>query len=542
MERRTSPPRWLWAVWLIALVTVIGIRWVIDLGDLGLTNVLTYALVLLAMVAGLTWFVFRSGHTAKLRYGTVAALLLTVLALSYTVEIRGWYASMVPILGLRGGGVAPAGAAITGGALADIDLMTATPYDFTGFLGSRRDARIDNVRLAQDWTAAPPELLWKQPVGAGWSGYAVVNGYAATLEERAGQELVTLYDVESGALLWARPIGGAFDHPMGGTGPRSTPLIHDGVVYAMGVNGHLVALDGASGRIIWERDILRDYGISAEEEAAMVAYGRPTSPLVVGDSLIVGVGGSVDNRVSVVAYQKAHGEVLWEGGNRNVSMASPGHGVLAGVEQILMVNEDWVSGHDVATGAVLWEFSWPGNTATTSNISQAVAVPPDKVFVSNGYGVGSALFRIAPQGDGTYTAEEIWHDSRVLRTKLTNVAMKDGYAYGLSEGILECAEVATGKRMWKAGRYQFGQILMVGDVLLVLSEDGELSMVEATPESNNNVLGRFQAIDGHTWNTITLYGDIVLVRNGQEAAAYRLPLDLPLMFPAEFEDAPPTEQ
>jgi outer membrane protein assembly factor BamB len=222
-------------------------------------------------------------------------------------------------------------------------------------------------------------------------------------------------------------------------------------------------------------------------------------------------------------------------------MASPGHGVLAGVEQILMVNEDWVSGHDVATGAVLWEFSWPGNTATTSNISQAVAVPPDKVFVSNGYGVGSALFRIAPQGDGTYTAEEIWHDSRVLRTKLTNVAMKDGYAYGLSEGILECAEVATGKRMWKAGRYQFGQILMVGDVLLVLSEDGELSMVEATPESNNNVLGRFQAIDGHTWNTITLYGDIVLVRNGQEAAAYRLPLDLPLMFPAEFEDVLPTE-
>ena len=214
-------------------------------------------------------------------------------------------------------------------------------------------------------------------------------------------------------------------------------------------------------------------------------------------------------------------------------------GVLAGVEQVLMVNENWVSGHDVASGRVLWEFEWPGTTAADSNVSQAVPVPPDKVFVSKGYGAGAALYRLAGADDGTLAAEQLWQSSRVMRTKLTNVAIRDGYVYGLSEGVLECVDLATGERVWKAGRYHHGQILLVGDVLLVLSEDGELFMVEASPDSRNNVLGQIQAIEGHTWNTFALYGDIVVVRNEQEAAAYRLPLDLPLMFPVGVDDPLP---
>jgi len=537
MTRCSSPPRWLWAAWFVALVLIVVVRRVIDTGDSGFTNVLTAALLFLAALIGVVWFVFRSAHSAKLRYGSLVALIAVILLLPWVVEVRGFSGEMVPALGLRGGVATGPAADVPVAPGAAIDLMATTPYDFAGFLGSGRNMRVDNVRLAHDWETAAPELLWKQPVGAGWGGYAVVNGYAATIEEREGRELVTLYDVETGDLIWAREIGGAFHHVLGGAGPRSTPLIHEGVVYAMGVRGHLVALEGATGSIVWERDLLADYGISIAEEDANVAYGRPTSPLVVGDGLIVGVGGSVDRRVSAVAYQKGHGEVLWEGGDRNISMASPGHGVLAGAEQVLLVNENWVSGHDPATGQVLWEFPWPGITAADSSVSQAVPVPPDKVFVSKGYGGGAALYQLDASSDGTFTAEELWHSARVMRTKLTNVALKDGYVYGLSEGVLECVDLATGERVWKAGRYHHGQILLVGDVLLVLSEEGELFMVEASPESRNNVLAQFQAIEGHTWNTFALYGDIVLVRNAQEAAAYRLPLDLPLMFPAEFEDA-----
>jgi outer membrane protein assembly factor BamB len=535
MARRTTPPRWLWAFWIVALALIILMRRILDMPDDGLMNVATYVLVLLSVIVGLGWFLLRSAHSGRTRLITLGAVIAVLVVANLTLEIRGVSGAMVPIIGLRGGG-APAVESGAAGSAGSVDLVTTTPYDFAGYLGSDRSLRIDNVELARDWEAEPPELLWKEPVGSGWGGFAVVNGFAATLEERGGVEMVTLYDVETGDLEWATEIGGEFAHPLGGQGPRSTPLIHEGVVYAMGVRGHLVALDGATGSIIWERDVLADYGISLAEEDANVAYGRPTSPLVIGDNLVVGVGGSASRRVSVVAYQKAHGEVAWEAGNHNVSMASPGYGVLAGVPQILMVNENFVTGHDASTGEVLWEFGWPGVTAADSNVSQAVPVAPDKVFVSKGYGSGAALYRLVPNGDGSFTPEQEWHSARVLRTKLTNVAIKGGHAYGLSEGVLECVDLATGERVWKAGRYGHGQILMVGDALLVLSEEGELFLVEATPESRNTVLGQFQAIDGHTWNTFALYGSTVVVRNATEAAAYRLPLAAPLAQPVPADD------
>jgi outer membrane protein assembly factor BamB len=537
MARRTSPPRSLWAFWILVGGLIFLIRNVWDMGDSGFTNILTMLLTILAVLVGILWFVFRSAHPARVRYGTLAAVIGLLVVANYTVEVRGWSGAMVPMLGFKGGAAAVGGVG-GDGAAAGIDVVSTTPYDFSGYLGSNRDLRIANVELARDWST-PPEQLWKQPIGAGWGGFAVVNGYAATLEERDGVELVTMYDVNSGQLMWAHEIGGSFEHVLGGRGPRSTPLIHDGVVYAMGVRGRLVALDGATGSVVWERDVLADYGVTLEEENTQVAYGRPTSPLVVGDRLIVPVGGSLARRVSVVAYDRLHGEVLWEGGNRQVSMASPALATLAGRSQLLIVNQDWVSGQDPETGAVLWEFEWPGTTAGDSNVSQAVAVPPDGVFISKGYGSGAALYRLVPEGDA-FATELVWHNPGVLRTKITNVAMRDGYAYGLSEGILECVNVATGERAWKAGRYRHGQILLVGDVLLVLGEDGELTMVEATPDERNKVLGSFEAIDGHTWNTFALYGDIVVVRNGQEAAAYRLPLVSPLEWaaPDELPESP----
>ena len=109
-----------------------------------------------------------------------------------------------------------------------------------------------------------------------------------------------------------------------------------------------------------------------------------------------------------------------------------------------------------------------------------------------------------------------------MQTKFTNVVVQGGYAYGLSEGILECVELSSGKRAWKNGRYEHGQILGVGELLLVLSEDGELCLVELTPAKFNQ-LGSVPALSGKTWNTLCLFGNRLLVRNAQEAACYELP-------------------
>lgn len=521
---RPRVPRLLWGFWSLALAVIVVVRYVLDI-EVGIMNGITMGLlVVLVIPATFVWFVFFSGRHRRVRYGLAGISVVALLGIIALFEFVGFRGDMMPIFTARSTTrIERIPELLAPGTMA-IDVSTTTPYDFPGFLGANRDLRIDNVVLATDWETRAPELLWRQQIGAGWSGFAVVNGFAATLEERDGRELVTLYDARTGAQLWQRDIGGEYNNVLGGRGPRSTPTIDSGNVYVLGVSGNLVALRGGTGDLLWKHDLLADYGVSAEEELEAMTHGRAGSPLIVRDMLISAVGGSRARRVSVAAYDKHSGTLLWEAGNHQAGMASPRLAHLAGREQVLLVNQNMVSGHDPESGAVLWEFDWPGISSANSNVSQAVPVKSNRVFISKGYGGGAALYQLDPEPGGTFAARQLWHEPRLLRTKLTNVAMRDGYAYGLSEGILECIEVATGERLWKAGRYHHGQILMVGEVLLVLTEDGELVMVEVSPDNRNNVLGRFQAIDGHTWNNFALYGDILLVRNGQEAAAYRLPV------------------
>jgi outer membrane protein assembly factor BamB len=312
---------------------------------------------------------------------------------------------------------------------------------------------------------------------------------------------------------------------MGGVGPRATPTIHAGRVYALGATGWLVCLDGGSGRVHWEKHIPTEFGISPAEEAEIIPFARSNSPLIVDDLVVVPAGGPPEGpKVSLVAYHAETGEEVWRGGDEQLSHASSALAVLAGVRQILSVNEDNVTGHDPATGRVLWDFGWSGNNPVRANNSQAVPVPPDKVFVSKGQGGGAKLVQLVPRGDGIFGTETLWHSRRVLRTKFTNVTLLEGHAYGLSDGILECVDLKSGERVWKAGRYQHGQILRVGGHLVVLSEDGEAVLVDATPETANRVLGRFQAIEGQTWNTLAFAAPHLLVRNAQEAACYELTL------------------
>ena len=134
------------------------------------------------------------------------------------------------------------------------------------------------------------------------------------------------------------------------------------------------------------------------------------------------------------------------------------------------------------------------------------------------------LLQLTRAADGTLSSAPVWTSQRALRTKFTNVVIRGEHVYALSDGILECVVLATGERVWRDGRYGHGQVLLVDDLLLVVSEEGELSLVEATPDRENQVLGTLQAVEGKTWNTLTLYRDLLLVRNGTEAAAWRLPL------------------
>ncbi len=524
-SRRRRAPLGLWLWLLLCLGLAVWVRYADPAGDRGIAHLLTALAFALAALVLFPWFVLRSGFSRRSRLGTLVAVVGGAAAFVALVRIEGVSGELVPSLTWRLGGGGDAARLVPSASRASVDLRSTTPFDFPGFLGARRAATVTGVALERDWRRHPPELLWRRAIGAGWSGFAVVNGWAATMEQLCDDEVVSLQSIETGALAWTRGASGHYRHFMGGEGPRSTPTIDGGLVYALGALGRLSCLEGATGRVLWERDLLADQGVTAEEERANVQYGRANSPLVAGERLIVPAGGNPGKRqAGLVAYDKRTGAILWESAPRQVSYSSPVLATLAGVEQVLIVNEDSLSGHDPATGRMLWEHPWPGSSSANASVSQAVPVSQDRVLVSKGYGGGALCLRLVPRDDGSFATEELWRDGRLLRTKFTNVVIHEGFVYGLDDGMLECVALETGERAWKEGRYGHGQILLAGDLLLVLAEEGEVLLVDPRPDRPNEVLGRFQALEGKTWSNPALYRDLLAVRNAEQAAVWRLSL------------------
>src|SRR5262249_51204775 len=153
--------------------------------------------------------------------------------------------------------------------------------------------------------------------------------------------------------------------------------------------------------------------------------------------------------------------------------------------------------------------------------SQPIALDDQRVLLTCGYAESTVLLEVTKTGEG-WKVKEVWK-SRALHTKFTTAIVIGEHAYGLDDGILACVDLATGKRLWKGERYGHGQVLLVGDLLLVQAETGSVALVRVGPQEAKE-LGRFKALDDKTWNNPALTGQYLLVRNDREAACYRLPL------------------
>jgi outer membrane protein assembly factor BamB len=529
--RHRLPSKWIWLA--VAVIGILGavVQGTDLLRDHALANIATCVLVFVAMATLATWFLFFSGFSWRCRLLVLGGCAVGMSLFAVLFRIERFSGEMLPSFAYRFSArpdwllQSSLPQLADGKGKVNVDLRTTTETDFPQFLGPTRSNSVVHVSLARNWSDQSPKCIWRHAIGAGWSAFAAVNWHAVTMEQRGQSEMVTCYSIQTGQLEWAYATAVRYENLQGGVGPRSTPTISEGMVYALGTLGHLVCLDGATGKCLWEKDLLREYGVTSDEETAAVPWGRAGSPLVVGDRVIVPAGGTKDKRfVSLAAYDKRHGTKVWEGGNRQISYSSPALVTLAGAEQIVIVNEDTLSGHNVQTGKLLWEHPWPGRANANPNICQAVPISPNRVFVSKGYGRGAMLIELAPSAGSTFATQVVWSHPTLMKTKFANVATLSGYVYGLSDGVLECLDLAHGSSKWKAGRYGHGQLLRADDLLLVLSENGEVVLVEATPDRPNHVLGRFQAIEGMTWNSIALYGPYLLVRNADEAACYKLPL------------------
>jgi outer membrane protein assembly factor BamB len=381
-----------------------------------------------------------------------------------------------------------------------------TPSEWPGFRGPHRDGSVPGVRIKTDWTASPPVAIWRRPVGPGWSSFAVHGGLIYTQEQRGADEVVACYQLATGKPVWTHHDAARFYESNGGPGPRGTPTLSHGRAYTFGATGIVNALNAANGAVVWSRNAASETGTKTPE------WGFASSPLVVDDLVLVAASGHL------VAYGLATGAPRWTAPPRGVSYSSPHLATIDGVAQVLLLSSVGVASFAPADGTLLWEHPWKGYP-----IVQPAVTPDGNVLISVTDSSGTR--RLAPaRGPAGWTVQERW-TSNGLKPYFNDFVVHKGHAFGFDGSILSCIDLEDGKRKWKGGRYGNGQLVLLPDqdLLLVLSEEGELALVGATPDQFTE-LARFQAIEGKTWNHPVLAGDVLLVRNGQEMAAFRLSL------------------
>ena len=384
----------------------------------------------------------------------------------------------------------------------------AADADWPGFRGPARDGVIRGVSIATDWSKSPPVELWRRAIGPGWSSFAVKDGLVYTQEQRGEEEQVSCYRLDSGQPVWRH--GDPIRHwdSEGGPGPRATPTVRDGRVYSFGGTGRLNALDAASGAVVWSRDVAADTGVETP------GWGFASSPLVVGDVVIVAASGRL------AAYELTSGERRWLGPEGGGGYSSPQLATIAGVQQVLLLRGARSTSVAPADGALLWEH----RAQPSVSIVQPALTAEGDVLVASGDAMGgNGIRRLAvAHGPGGWSVEERWL-STGLKPYFNDFVVHKGHAFGFDGGILACIDLADGQRKWKGGRYGHGQLVLLAeqDLLLVVAEEGELALVKATPEAFTEV-AKAPALHGKTWSHPALVGDVLLVRNGEEMAAFRL--------------------
>ena len=391
---------------------------------------------------------------------------------------------------------------VTGPLPESVDL---SDVDWPGFRGPDRNSILPGVRIETDWVTSPPVELWRRPIGPGWSSFAVAGNLIYTQEQRGEEEVVTCYDGRTGEPIWRHTDGTRFWEAIGGPGPRATPTLSKGRLYTFGATGTLNVFNASDGTIVWSRNVASDTGVE------LPTWGFSSSPLVVDDLVIVAAAGTL------AAYDLATGSPRWTGSESGDGYSSPHRMTIDGVSQILLMSGSGVSSVAAADGLLLWKHAWKGEAI----VQPALTSEGDLLIGSSS---GTARLSILQGFDG-WTVEEHW-SANGLKPYFNDFVIHKGHAYGFDGRFLACIDVESGERQWKGGRYGSGQLLLLPDqdVLLVVSEKGQLALAKASPDGFRE-LARVPAIEGKSWNHPVLVGDLLLVRNGEEMAAFRLMLE-----------------
>ena len=381
-----------------------------------------------------------------------------------------------------------------------------TAGNWDGFRGQNRDGIIHGVRIKTDWKVSPPAELWRRPIGPGCSSFAIGDGLLYTQEQRGANEAVACYDLATGKPVWIHTDKARFWDSHAGAGPRSTPTLSNGRIVTFGATGILNVLQASDGKLEWSRNAATDTG---EKE---LGWGFTSSPVVFVDVVIVAANGKL------ASYDLNTGEPRWFGPDGGTGYSSPHLLTIGGVTQVLLMSSTGVSSLNPADGKLLWRYQWQ----LGDPILQPAQILDGEILLGGDMSQTMRRISVAHQTDG-WKVSERWTTSAIT-PYFNDFVINNGHVYGFDGLSLACVGIEDGKRKWRAGRYG-GQMLLLADqnLILVLSEKGDLVLVSATPDKFTE-LARLPVIKGKTWNHPVLAGNILLVRNGQEMAAFRLML------------------
>jgi len=399
-------------------------------------------------------------------------------------------------------------------------IPSAQAADWPQWLGPQRNGISAETGLLKSWPETGPKILWRTPLGNGFSALSIADGHAYTMYADSTGEFAVCLNAASGDEVWRFRTGSYYKEDQGGDGPRSTPTIENDRVYVLGAQGKLFALNIADGKKIWEKDLSAEFG------SEIPKWGFSTSPLIEGELLLVETGGVNGNmlvdmvidretKATAVALEKATGNTVWTALDDKMSYSSPIAFTVNTMRQAVFFTAYSLVGLAPENGEISWRFPW--KTRWDVSAATPVLIPPDKIFISAGD--QSAVIHLKAQRDGV-VVEEIWKNSEMKNHFGTSIYYQ-GHLYGFDQSILKCIDAATGTEQWKTRGYGKGSLIIADGRLIILGEQGNLGLAEATPEAFREQ-ANVPVMNGRCWTIPALANGKLYLRDEREVVSLDL--------------------
>jgi outer membrane protein assembly factor BamB len=392
---------------------------------------------------------------------------------------------------------------LAGAACLALAAAQAAAYDWPQFLGPDRNGVYAGPPLAENWGPQGPRVVWRKPVGQGFSGPVIAQGHLILFHRVGNEEVVEALDPKTGTTQWRYAYPTSYRDDFGfDEGPRSVPVVADGVVYTFGAQGQLHAVDLAKGTKLWSEDTMRRFGV------AKGWFGNAGSPLVEGGRVLANIGGKT---AGIVAFEPKTGKVMWTATNHEASYSSGVAATIAGQRLAIFLTREGLVGLEPATGKVQFERRWRSRSAASVNAATPIVVG-DLLFVSAEYGPGAAVLRVAGS-----TLTELWASDEVLSNHYATSVYHNGFLYGYHGRqefgpSLRAVEMRTGKVRWSQEQFRAGSVTLAGDRLLIMREGGEMILAPASPDGFKP-LARAQVLPATVRALPALSDGFVYIRN-----------------------------